>query len=105
LNLLGAILNHRDRRTSADGYFHYTYASRYAPWFQAGMPVVYERRQIGVVVGVEVEGSTATVTIQVLQGYQPIVSSHAAYVAHAHGRAYMRIGAPPHSTRGSPDAA
>lgn len=103
LGIIGAIASH-NRHTASQGYFHLSYPATYAPDFQAGMPVRYHRRQIGDVVAVEVDGSTVTVSFQVLQGYQQVAMSYRAYLRHSRGGPYLQLGASRRASRsgGSP---
>lgn len=79
LALIGALFGHGRGHTAAEGYFHLDYASRAAPPFRPGAPVVYRRMPIGEVTAVRLDGGVLWVEFHVAPAARGIVETSSAY--------------------------
>jgi hypothetical protein len=93
-----AIVGPPHRHTASEGYFHLDFVAGDAPSFAPGTPVVFQRKQIGVVLDSEMVGSYKRVVFRVDPRFRGIVETRDARVAHLAGREYLRFfGSPPWS--------
>jgi Family of unknown function (DUF6159) len=92
LIVIGIIIGPRHPQAGAKGYFHVDYPPSQAAGLGVGSPVVYQRRQVGYVVGVEVDGAEVQIEFRTDPRLRYIVEANPAYVDHLRGRAYVRIG-------------
>lgn len=99
LIVIGLIVGPRHRHTAAEGYFHLDFIASNAPSFGPGTPVVFERKQIGVVLDSEPTGSYVRVVFRVDPGFRGIVETRDAFVAHFGDREYLRFFGRPSKTR------
>lgn len=95
LILIGIIVGPRHPHTGNEGYFQIDYTPSQAAGLGAGSPVVYQQREVGYVVGVEVDGAEVRVQFHTDPRLRYIVEASPAYVDHFRGRAYVRIGGRP----------
>lgn len=90
-----AIVGPPHRHTASEGYFHLDYVATNAPSFTPGAPVVFRREQIGTVLGSEPAGSYIRVDFRVDPRFRGIAETQDAFVGHAAGREYLRLGRAP----------
>lgn len=98
-----AIVGPRKHHTAAEGNFHLDYVATNAPVFEPGAPVVFQRRQIGTVLGSEPAGEFIRVNLSVDPRLLYVFESQPVLVSHFQGHAFLRIGPPP-ANRGTPSS-
>lgn len=101
LGVIAAMVGPR-HHTATEGYFHLDYAAREAPTFSRGAPVIFQRRQIGVVLGSQLEGPSVRISFQVDPSFRSIVETEPAYVERSSGYRYLQIGGRPPPSAGPP---
>ncbi len=92
------------RHTAAGGYFKIDYTPREAAGLGVGSPVVYQRSQVGSVIGTELDGAAVEVEFRVDPRLRYFIETRPAYVDHFRGRAYVRIGGRSPATAGAPQS-
>lgn len=95
LIVIGVIIGPRHPQAGTEGYFRIDYTPSQAAGLGAGSPVIYQQRQVGYVVGTEVDGPQVRVEFHTDPRLRYIVETNPAYVDHFRGRAYVRIGGRP----------